>query len=235
MFYICLSVRTLLCRRQALPQICTLFCLVLIKYIAFILTSCVCVVLIFFKIKQKTKQKTLKQIFNGSILYTLHAAGWGTTPSYTTTTSAFWRFQFNTTALVGGLVGAVIFLLFLIGMCRLCYRRAVNNSRPAGSAPYQATPSSSGPASGSGPAHHHHHHNNTVFTLSGSGNYGPSAPYDGLANMGFSSHGEAPPSYESLQPYNGAATTTQPIAPPPYSEVIMMSPGPPVAASPKPE
>ena len=31
LFYICLSVRTLLCRRQNLPKMCTLFCLVLIK------------------------------------------------------------------------------------------------------------------------------------------------------------------------------------------------------------
>ena len=119
----------------------------------------------------------------------------------------------------------MVLIFILVVLCRCCYNRnAKRRARRVALSPYILSPTGPGIASGSGPAHHS---DSSVFTLSG-------------ANMGFSSYGDAPPPYESLQPMDdaehhygaGAPHYVQPTAPPAYCEVIRMSGG---FASPKAE
>ena len=135
-----------------------------------------------------------------------------TTFSYTTTTSDYWQVRFNTTALTVGLVVGLMFVVILTAMCRrFCNRSA--HRRPPGPAPTIVPPTSC-TASRSGTAHH----SDIVFMLS-NGGYGRLESHSGNTNMGFSSYGDAPPPYDSLQHNDGAG---QPTAPPSYSDAIRM-------------
>ena len=125
----------------------------------------------------------------------------------------------------------MVLIFISVVLCRYCNNRnSKRRARRVVLAPYILPPTGPGIASGSGPAHHS---DSAVFTLSG-------MSYTGHANAGFSSYGDAPPPYESLQPMGdagqhygaGAPHYVQPTAPPAYSEVIRMSGA---FASPKPE
>ncbi|KAK7506918.1 hypothetical protein BaRGS_00001769 [Batillaria attramentaria] len=160
----------------------------------------------------------------------------------TTTTSHYdegWHSSINTGALIGGLVGGMLVLFVFCALCRY-YMRSNQTSRMARTTYLgpPATTTTSAAASQFSSPHTIYQNNNAVFMMTQPANgsapaiYHPGA-YAGVTNLAYSSAGDAPPSYFSVQ-HSSTTSIVQPgvispsapppAAPPPtYTEAMKLS------------